>query len=301
MPVYIAHHPIYVYQVPEGHKFPMRKYELLIEQLLYEGTITAGQVFEPQPLAEADILLTHTPEYWQRLRGLHLTTPEVRAIGLPMSARLVDRSQHIMQGTWQAAQYALRHGVGLNSAGGTHHAFSYQGRGFCLLNDNAIAANLLLQHGQATKILIVDLDVHQGDGTAEIFANEPRVFTFSMHGERNYPFRKEKSDLDIGLPDGTTDAEYLAMLGDTLPRLIEEQQPDFMFFNSGVDVLATDKLGYLSLTSRGCLERDRLVLGTAKAHGIPIAVSMGGGYSDDIRHIVDAHANTFRVAMDLFD
>jgi acetoin utilization deacetylase AcuC-like enzyme len=188
----------------------------------------------------------------------------------------------------------------MNIAGGTHHAFTDRGEGFCLLNDIAIAANYLLYHKLAKKILVVDLDVHQGNGTAQIFSNKPEVFTFSMHGAGNYPLHKEKSDLDIALPDHTDDATYLQLLSKQLPRLIDEVQPEFIFFLSGVDVLATDKLGRLSMSIAGCKERDRLVLSLCKDNNIPVAVSMGGGYSQRIADIVEAHANTYRVAQEIF-
>ncbi len=296
----IAFHPIYRYQLPEGHRFPMVKYELLPEQLLYEGTVVEGNFFQPDALDETTILLTHTPEYWNKLKTQTLSAKEIRAIGFPMSDTLVQRGRHIANGTIQCARYAQLYGVSLNIAGGTHHAFSDRGEGFCLFNDIAIAANYLLHHGLAQKILVVDLDVHQGNGTAGIFQQEPRVFTFSMHGERNYPTRKERSDLDIGLPDQTSDEPYLRILRDTLPVLLDSVAPDLVFYLSGVDVLATDKLGRLSLSIAGCRERDRIVLEICKKHKIPVAVSMGGGYSERIAHIIEAHANTFRLAQELF-
>jgi acetoin utilization deacetylase AcuC-like enzyme len=296
----IAFSPIYKYQLPPGHRFPMDKYELLPEQLLYEGTVTENQFFHPEPLAEDTLLLTHTNSYWQKLKTQTLTEREIRKIGFPMSDILVQRGRFISQGTIDCARYASVHGVAMNIAGGTHHSFSDHGEGFCLLNDIAIAANYLLHEKLSQKILIVDLDVHQGNGTAQIFQQDNRVFTFSMHGEKNYPHRKELSDLDIGLEDGTEDSCYLNILKNTLPRLIEQEEPDFIFYLSGVDVLASDKLGRLSLSMAGCRERDRFVLGTCKAYQIPVAVSMGGGYSERIAQIVEAHANTFRVAQEVF-
>ena len=205
-----------------------------------------------------------------------------------------------MNGTLQCVHYALQYGVAMNIAGGTHHAFTNKGEGFCLLNDIAIAANYLLDNKLAKQILVVDLDVHQGNGTAEIFKNEPRVFTFSMHGANNYPLLKESSDLDIGLPDYTEDKFYLKTLQSNLSNLLDQQQPDFIFFQSGVDVLATDKLGRLSLTREGCKSRDRIVLQTAKDNQIPLVASMGGGYSSDFKDIIEAHANTYRVAQEIF-
>jgi len=296
----IAFHPIYKYELPEGHRFPMAKYELLPEQLLYEGTVTDDHFFCPEAIDEPTILLTHEAEYWEKLKNQTLSAKEIRAIGFPMSAHLVQRGRHIAMGTIQAALYAREFGVAMNIAGGTHHSFTYKGEGFCLFNDIGIAANYLLYHNLVKKILVVDLDVHQGNGTAQIFENEPRVFTFSMHGEKNYPVRKEKSDLDIGLPDKTEDAAYLKMLKETLPRLIDEVQPDQIFYLSGVDVLATDKLGRLSMSMQGCKERDRVVFELCKKNQVPVAVSMGGGYSERLAHVVEAHANTYRVAQEVF-
>jgi acetoin utilization deacetylase AcuC-like enzyme len=296
----IAHHPIYKYELPKGHRFPMEKYELLPEQLLYEGTAVPENFFCPEALDEPTILLTHEQEYWKKLKNQTLSAKEIRAIGFPMTPRLVQRSRHIANGTLQCALYARQHGIAMNIAGGTHHAFTYKGEGFCLFNDIAIAANYLLNKNIVKKILVVDLDVHQGNGTAQIFQHESRVFTFSMHGEKNYPVRKEKSDLDIGLPDKTEDAAYLQILKDTLPKLLDEVQPEHVFYLSGVDVLATDKLGRLNLTMQGCKERDRLVLETCKKNNLPVTVSMGGGYSERLAHVVEAHANTYRVAQEIF-
>lgn len=296
----IAYSPIYKYELPPGHRFPMAKYELILEQLLYEGTAVEENFFHPEPIDEATILLAHEPSYWEKLKHLTLTPKEVRAIGFPMSEILVRRGRHIATGTIQCAQFAKQYGIAMNIAGGTHHAFTYKGEGFCLLNDIGIAANYCLKYGIASRILIVDLDVHQGNGTAQIFQQEPRVFTFSMHGEKNYPTRKEQSDLDIGLPDGITDEPYLKIVREKLPQLIDLHQPDLIFYLSGVDVLATDKLGRLKLSMNGCKERDKIVLETCKKNAIPVAVSMGGGYSHRLYYIVEAHANTFRVAQHLF-
>ena len=296
----IAFSPIYKYELPEGHRFPMGKYELLPEQLLYEGTVTESHFFHPDLLPEAVALRTHTKTYWDKLTEVRLTPSEVRAIGFPINQHFVTRGRHIANGTLQCARYALEHGCAMNVAGGTHHAFADRGEGYCCFNDQAVAANYLLDQGLAQKILIVDLDVHQGNGTAHIFLDEPRVFTFSMHGERNYPLRKEPSDLDIGLPDGLTDGPYLTILKETLPRLFDEQQPDFVFYQSGVDILESDKLGRLNISRAGCRERDRFVLSLCRQYAIPVAVSMGGGYSPRIADIVEAHANTFRMAQEVF-
>ena len=212
----------------------------------------------------------------------------------------MEREIRIAQGTIDGCGFAFEFGIAFNVAGGTHHAGSNWGEGFCLLNDQAIAANYLLNKQLAQSILIIDLDVHQGNGTAEIFENQPKIFTFSMHGANNFPFRKEKSDLDIPLADGTGDEEYLQLLKNTLPQLIAQQKPDFIFYLSGVDILASDKLGRMALTKDGCKERDRFVLTQCKLNNIPVQVSMGGGYSPDIKDIVEAHCNTYLLANELY-
>jgi acetoin utilization deacetylase AcuC-like enzyme len=290
----------YVLPLPPTHRFPMSKYEVLPQQLLYEGTIKTENIFHPAPITEQWILQTHQLEYWNNLKGLSLSPKEIRRTGFPLTPELVKREITIMQGTVDCARFALQFGVAMNIAGGTHHAFTNKGEGFCLLNDIAIAANYLLDNKLATKILVVDLDVHQGNGTAEIFRNDSRVFTFSMHGANNYPLQKETSDLDIGLADYTDDTFYLKTLDANLKNLIDTVQPDFIFFQSGVDVLATDKLGKLSLSREGCKQRDRLVLTAARQYSIPLVASMGGGYSVDFRDIIEAHANTYRLAQEIF-
>lgn len=296
----IAYHPIYVYPLPKGHRFPMEKYELLPQQLLYEGTCKTENFFEPEMPLEEDILAVHTRTYFESLLNLTIDNRAMRKIGFPLSEALIERELRIVQGTIEACEYALRHGIAMNIAGGTHHAYTNRGEGFCMLNDQAIAARYLQNKGLAKKILIVDLDVHQGNGTAEIFQNDESVFTFSMHGAGNYPFKKEKSDLDIAVSDGSGDKVYLQELKETLPKLIDEQQPDFIFYLSGVDILETDKLGKLNCTVEGCKERDRFVLQLCKDLKIPVEVSMGGGYSPEIKTIIEAHANTFRVAQEVF-
>jgi len=296
----IAHHPIYNHPLPDGHRFPMIKYELLPEQLLHEGTCSKENFFTPDFPDTQDIVSTHTTAYYQNLRNLSLAPKAARKIGFPLSRALVDRELIIADGTIKASCHALHYGIAMNIAGGTHHAFSDHGEAFCLLNDQAIGARYLQKRKLAHKILIVDLDVHQGNGTAEIFKNDPSVFTFSMHGAKNYPFQKEKSDLDIELNNDSTDAEYLKILKKTLPRLIQEQQPDFIYYLCGVDILSTDKLGKLGRTIAGCRERDQFVLTLCKQLGIPVMCAMGGGYSPDIKIIIQAHANTFRLAQDIF-
>ena len=296
----IAFHPIYVLPLPKGHRFPMEKYELVPQQLLHEGTCTQENFFEPVFPKESDILAVHDKNYVEALKNQTLSYREARSIGLPLSNKLVEREFLITSGTIKAAEYSLQHGIAMNIAGGTHHAYSNQGEGFCMFNDQAVAAKWLQKENLANQILIVDLDVHQGNGTAEIFQNDASVFTFSMHGKNNYPFKKEKSDLDIELENNTGDEEYLKILKETLPRLVEQQNPDYIFYLSGVDILTTDKLGKLGCTQAGCKERDRYVLQTCHDLKIPVEVSMGGGYSPHIKHIVEAHANTFRLAQEIY-
>ncbi|MFN8265531.1 MAG: histone deacetylase [Chitinophagaceae bacterium] len=298
--LYIAYDPIYAHPLPEGHRFPMLKYELIPEQLLHEGTINPSHLHSPGVCSDEIVLLTHTNNYVQKLKQQQLTEREQRHIGFPQSPQLTEREFIITKGTIDCALAALETGVALNVAGGTHHAFADRGEGFCLLNDFAVAANYLLNEKISKQILIIDLDVHQGNGTASIFTGNEKVFTFSMHGAHNYPFKKEISDLDIGLKDGTADAEYLSILETTLTQLIEKVKPDFAFFLSGVDILETDKFGKLKITKEGCKQRDEIVFSKLQRQQIPCAVAMGGGYSADVRIITDAHCNTFRIAKDMY-
>lgn len=296
----IAWHPIYKHPLPEGHRFPMIKYDLLPKQLLHEGTCSEANFFEPSFPEIEDVLRAHHEDYVTRLLHLNLTAKEIRKIGFPLSQELVNRELMIADGTIKGVEYALQYGIAFNIAGGTHHAYSGHGEAFCLLNDQAIAARYLQKNKPAQQIFIIDLDVHQGNGTAEIFQGDDSVFTFSMHGKSNYPFKKELGDLDIALPDKTDDDTYLLILRDTLPKLIDKVKPDFIFYLSGVDVLLQDKLGKLGMTIAGCKERDRLVLETCKRYGIPVQCSMGGGYSPHIKDIIEAHANTYRLAQDIY-
>ncbi len=296
----IAFHPIYKHELPKGHRFPMDKYDLLPQQLIYEGTCTEENFFEPKIPNNKHFFSVHDPEYFFNLLNITLSQKEARKIGFPLSEVLVAREMIIADGTIKASKFGLKNGIAMNIAGGTHHAFSSHGEAFCMLNDQAIGARYLQQKGFAKKILIVDLDVHQGNGTAEIFKKDASVFTFSMHGKSNYPFIKETSDLDIALKNNTKDNEYLSILKNTLPKIINKEKPDFIYYLCGVDVLETDKLGKLSLSVTGCKERDQFVLQTCRDFNIPVMCSMGGGYSPDIKVIVDAHANTFRLAQEIY-
>jgi len=296
----IAFHPIYKHELPVGHRFPMEKYDLLPQQLIYEGTCIEENFFEPEIPNNKHFFTVHDPEYFFDLLNITLSQKEARKIGFPLSEVLVAREMIIADGTIKASEFALKNGIAMNIAGGTHHAFSNRGEAFCMLNDQAIGARYLQQKGLVNKILIVDLDVHQGNGTAEIFKNDASVYTFSMHGKRNYPFIKEASDLDIHLKNNTKDDEYLSILKKTLPKLINQEKPDFIYYLCGVDVIETDKLGKLSLSIEGCKERDRFVLQMCRDFHIPVMCSMGGGYSPVIKVIVDAHANTFRLAQEIY-
>jgi len=296
----IAFDPIYVLPLPENHRFPMEKYDLLPKQLVHEGTCDPEDFFSPLAVDDQIVKVIHQKEYVDRLKHMKLDISEVRKIGFPISQQLVEREFIIAGGTIEGALKSLESGISFNIAGGTHHAHSSHGEAFCMLNDQAISARYLLDHQHAKKILIIDLDVHQGNGTAEIFKKEERVFTFSMHGKKNYPFKKENSDWDIALDDDTGDEVYLNLLNDTLPRLFERADPDFVFYLSGVDVVDTDRLGRLGLSIEGCKKRDEQVLKFCHKRSLPAQCSMGGGYSKDIKLIIEAHANTFRLAQQIY-
>ncbi|MEC8402668.1 MAG: histone deacetylase [Bacteroidota bacterium] len=296
----IAFDPIYVLPLPENHRFPMEKYDLLPKQLVHEGTCDPKDFFSPLAVDDQIVKVIHQKEYVDRLKHMKLDLSEVRKIGFPISQQLVEREFIIAGGTIEGALKSLESGISFNIAGGTHHAHSSHGEAFCMLNDQAISARYLLDHQHAKKVLIIDLDVHQGNGTAEIFKKEERVFTFSMHGKKNYPFKKENSDWDIALEDDTGDEVYLNLLNDTLPRLFERADPDFVFYLSGVDVVDTDRLGRLGLSIEGCKKRDEQVLKFCHKRSLPAQCSMGGGYSKDIKLIIEAHANTFRLAQQIY-
>lgn len=296
----IAYDNAYVLPLSDNHKFPMEKYALIVEQLIYENCIAYDNLFKPFPVADQIINLTHSRKYIEILNSLSLSDREIRAIGFPQKQELIEREKILCGGTLECCEFAFQYGVSLNVAGGTHHAFADRGEGFCLLNDFAIAANYLLAQQKASKILIIDLDVHQGNGTASIFKNQSSVFTFSIHGANNYPFRKEQSSLDIGLQDGIKGVEYLTILKTNLNHVLTTFNPDFAFYLSGVDVLSTDRFGKMNLTIDDCCQRDIVVFESLKKNDIPVVVAMGGGYSKQIRHIVDAHCNTFRIAKNIY-
>jgi len=278
----------------------MEKYDLLPKQLIHEGTCDPDDFFSPKPLSDSIVKTVHQSDYVDRLRDQDLNRSEIRKIGFSISQQLVEREFVIAGGTVEGALKALKNGIAFNIAGGTHHAYPTHGEAFCMLNDQAIAAHYLLDQQLVKKVLIIDLDVHQGNGTAVIFEKENRTFTFSMHGQKNYPFKKEESDWDIPLDDHTNDEVYLNILNETLPKLFNRVDPDFVFYLSGVDVVATDRLGRLAMSVEGCKKRDEMVLEYCYQRSIPVQCSMGGGYSKDIKLIIEAHANTYRVAQRIY-
>jgi acetoin utilization deacetylase AcuC-like enzyme len=296
----IAFDPIYKHQLKIGHRFPMEKYELLPEHLLRKNICNRDNFFSPLPIEKQLLVSTHDEGYYNNLINLSLSKLDARQIGFPLSEALIKREHVIAQGTIQNTHYAQQHGVSMNIAGGTHHAFRDRPGAFCMLNDQAIASNYLIDNNLAKRVMIVDLDVHQGDGTASIFKHQDSVFTISFHGQKNYPFKKQNSDFDLPFDDNIEDGAYLNALKNHLPRLVDLFEPDFMFYLAGVDVLKTDKLGRLGLSMEGCKARDRFVLTLCKDQNIPVQVSMGGGYSIQLKNIIDAHSNTFEVAQELF-
>ena len=296
----VSYTPRYYADIGEGHVFPIRKFELVRDQLLREGTLAPADVVEPQPAPLADVLLVHTDDYVTRLRAGTLTPREIRRLGLPWSKALVRRSFLAAGGTLNAARWALAEGVGSNLAGGTHHAYPDRGEGFCVLNDVAIAVRALRRDRLIRRAAIVDCDVHQGNGTAAIFAGDSEVFTFSMHGAKNYPLFKERSTLDVELADGTGDGEYLAALAAHLPRVFAHA-PDLVFYLGGADPYKKDKLGRLALTMGGLRARDELVLTECRSRGVPVVTVMSGGYASDICDTVEIHCNTIRAARAVFE
>ena len=295
----IFYSPYYYADIGENHVFPIKKFELVRDRLLADGTLQLSEIAEPQPANIEDVLLVHTEDYISRLRNGTLTTKEIRKLGLPWSESLVRRSFLATSGTINAAKYSLENGVSSNLAGGTHHSFPDRGEGFCVLNDIAVAVKILQREKLAERFLIVDCDVHQGNGTAFIFRDDPAVFTFSIHGAKNYPLFKENSTLDIELPDKTGDAEYLETLNEALPRIFLHD-PDIVFYLGGADPYEKDKLGRLGLTMDGLRKRDETVLSFAKTREIPIVTTMSGGYAADIKDTVEIHSNTIRAVKQVF-
>ena len=286
----------FVLPLPEGHRFPMAKYARLRERVLEDGVVAAADLLEA-PAASWDALtLAHTPDYVAAVAAGTLPGEMIRRIGFPWSPAMVERSRRSAGATVAAARAALEDGASVNLAGGTHHAFADRGEGYCVFNDVAVAARVLQREGRCTRLAVVDCDVHQGNGTAAIFQADPTVFTFSMHGAKNYPFRKETSDLDVELPDGATDAEYLAALAEHLPAVFAPQLPDLVFYLAGADPYEGDRLGRLRVTIAGLAARDAVVFDACRAAGVPVAVVMSGGYAPEVDDIVAIHLATVRAA-----
>ena len=282
----------FVLPLPEGHRFPMRKYSMLREKVEEAGICGAGEMRVPHAVTDGEILTAHDPGYLRRVVAGTLSRQEVRRIGFPWSERMVERSRRASGGTLGASRAALEDGLAANLAGGTHHAFADRGEGFCVLNDSAIAARVLLSEGLVGRVVVVDTDVHQGNGTAAILAGDGRIFTFSIHGDKNFPFHKERSDLDVPLPDGSDDDPYLEALEEALDRVLDLEDWDLAIFLAGADPFAGDKLGRLSVTKEGLAERDRMVLEGCRGRGIPVAVTMAGGYAPRVEDTVEIHFQT---------
>ncbi|MNX49256.1 Acetoin utilization protein AcuC [compost metagenome] len=296
----ISYHPDYTIPLPEGHTFPMEKYRALYRILKTQGLLEDADVVEPSEADWADLALVHTPEYLTMLREGTMDRATSRKLGFPWSDAVLRRARLAVQGTINAAMMALQDGHAANLAGGTHHAFPDRGEGFCLLHDVAIAIRVYQRRRWIRTALTVDLDVHQGNGTAAIFAGDPSVYTFSMHGAKNYPFRKERSSLDVELTDGCGDAEYLGLLAEHLPRAIAESGADLAFYLAGVDPVLGDRLGRLALSEEGLYKRDRMVFAALKEAGIPMVLVMSGGYSASAERTAELHAVAHRAARDVF-
>jgi acetoin utilization deacetylase AcuC-like enzyme len=286
--------------LPPHHTFPMTKYRKLAERVRRSGLVHCQDLICPPAATDEEVLRVHAPDYLRRLEAGALTEKEIRRIGLPWSPELVERAKRSSGATMAACRAALEEGIALNLGGGTHHAFPDHGQGYCLLNDAAIAARAMQAEARAERALIVDCDVHQGNGTAAIFRNDPRVFTFSIHGENNFPLKKEKSDLDIALADGTEDKHYLAALQPALETAFQKARADLVIYLSGADAFAGDRFGRLKLSKAGLLKRDRMVLHYCSKAGLPVAVTMAGGYAADIDDIVEIHFQTVIAALDHF-
>ena len=297
MSVPIIYHERYSAPLPSTHRFPMEKFRLLRRLLLDEEVIQQQQIFSPLSITRQDLERIHKRSYHEAFSRDQLTLPEQRRIGLPATRPLVQRTWLAVGGTLLTARMALRHGVACHLAGGTHHAHPGFGSGFCIFNDVAITAKVLLDHGELERILVVDLDVHQGDGTAACFQNDSRVTTLSVHAASNFPLRKVSGDVDIALPDATGDDAYVEAIGDRVPQLLDQHQPDLVLFNAGVDPHSNDRLGRLDLSDAGLLQRDHLVLDAALRRNIPIATVIGGGY-DAMKPLVRRHSIVVRAAVE---
>ena len=296
MPLHLWSSAAYAIPLPEGHRFPMAKYALLREGVLAAGLVPPGRLHDPPRAPVDDLLLVHTAEYVGQVTHGTLPPAEQRRIGLPWSEAFVERAYRVVRGTCEAAEAALVHGVAMNLAGGTHHAFPHRGEGFCTFNDVAVAVRRLQRSGHVRRACVVDLDVHQGNGTHACFAGDASVYTFSMHGAKNFPFHKVPGTRDVELDDGTGDDAYLALLAEHLPRVLRDAAPDLVVYLAGADPHEGDRLGRLRLTFDGLVRRDWLVLEACREVGLPVCVTIAGGYGRDVRDTVRAHVNTVGVA-----
>jgi acetoin utilization deacetylase AcuC-like enzyme len=299
MKVFYSDH--FVLPLPEGHRFPMAKYSMLRERVARDGICGPGELLTPRAVTDEEILRAHAPEYLERVVCGTLTDKEVRRIGFPWSEKMVERSRRASGGTLGACLAALDEGFATNLAGGTHHAFSDRGEGYCVFNDSAIAARAVQAAGLVESVVVIDTDVHQGNGTAAILRGDPTVFTFSIHGAKNFPFHKEESDLDAPLPDGAGDTEFLATLERSLKAALDAAEADLAIYLAGADPFEGDRLGRLSVTKSGLAERDRIVLQSCRERGIPVAVTMAGGYANEVEDTVDVHFQSIRRAADLLE
>ena len=295
----LVYSPAYVTPLPDGHRFPMPKFGILRDLLIERGVARMEQFHCPEIGSFELITSVHDPAYVQSIFDGSIDRDAVRKIGLPWSEELVSRTLTAVAGTLLTCELALEYGLACNTAGGTHHAHRGWGSGFCIFNDLAVSARTLIDRGQVDHVLVIDLDVHHGDGTAKIFADDPHVFTFSMHCEKNFPARKPPSDLDVPLEKGVGDQQYLDTLASHLPRLLEEVEPDLVIYDAGVDVHKDDRLGHLELTDDGVYERDQYVIEQSRSHGIPTACVIGGGYDTDHKRLAWRHATVHRAAMDV--
>lgn len=298
--IHIAYHDSYPHELKENHKFPMKKYSELVKRLVNQNIFSKDQFFSPDLLDESILHISHTDSYINKVKSLSLDKLEERRLGFPQSKALFERELRITEGTVKGAILALEHGLSFNIAGGTHHAFTYKGEGFCIFNDITVSANYLLEKKMIQKALIIDLDVHQGNGTAQILSNNNHAFTLSVHGKNNYPLNKEKSDLDIELDDLTSDEDYLSVVSKIIPELIESEEPDIVYYLAGADILESDKFGRLSVSIEGARKRDEVVFKNCKKSEIPVMCVMGGGYSKDLEVILEAHLNTFKVGKEYY-
>ncbi len=290
----------FVLPLPPDHRFPMEKYALLREQVVAHGLVEPENLRIPDAATDEQILRAHDADYLERMKRGDLSRQEIRRIGFPWSPEMVERSRRSSGGTMGACRAALAEGVVVNLAGGTHHAFRDHGEGFCVFNDSAIAARAMQAEGRARRVVILDCDVHQGNGTASILAGDSTVFTFSIHGANNFPFQKERSDLDIELPDGTGDDAYLDALEAGVRRALASANADLAIYLAGADPFVGDRLGKLALTMAGLEARDRIVLERCYEACVPTAVVMAGGYASDVRDIVAIHLQTVRIAAEMW-